>query len=63
MKNKRVFQIFYNDGVYYGKMTFTNKTQLEIESAIKEEIYQNNKNLKNNSYLIGRENFREIQYC
>jgi uncharacterized coiled-coil protein SlyX len=31
------FDIYYNDGVYYGSIAFTDKTREEIEKVIQEE--------------------------
>ena len=54
------YDIFYNDGAYYGTMTFKNKSQFEIEDLIQEEIRKNNKN-PNSLYHIARDNFKELQ--
>ena len=51
------FNIYYNDGAYYGKMEFENNiSQNEIEKAITKEIEDNNKN-PNTLYHISRNNF------
>lgn len=54
------YNIYYNDGAFYGTVTFKNKTQSEIESLIQDEINDNNKN-PNKMYHITRNNFKEIQ--
>ena len=51
------YNVYYNDGAYYGTMTFKNKPQIEIERLIQAEIDRNNKNL-NNQYHITRANFK-----
>mgnify|MGYP001434125692 FL=1 len=53
------YNVYYNDGAYYGTMTFKNKPQIEIERLIQAEIDRNNKNL-NNQYHITRANFKEL---
>lgn len=53
------YKIYYNDGAYYGTMTFKGKTQDEIEDLIQKEIDSNNKNI-NLLYHIARENFKEV---
>ena len=53
---KKSYKITYKDGVHYGYMTFTNKTQKEIEVEIQNKIKENNKN-PNKNYHITRENF------
>lgn len=57
------FDIYYNDGAYYGTMTFKNDniTQQEIESEIQKEIENNNKN-SNPMYHITRKNFIEAKF-
>ena len=53
------YNIFYNDGAYYGTMTFKEGiTQDRIETLIQEEIDDNNKNI-NPLYHITRDNFKE----
>ena len=54
------YDIFYNDGAYYGTMAFKNKSQIETERLIQAEIDSNNKN-PNPLYHITRENFKESQ--
>ena len=54
------YNVYYNDGVYYGTITFENSTKDEIESAIMQEIEENNKNI-NPMYHITRKNF--IKEC
>ena len=56
---EKQYNIYYNDGAYYGNMTFNNKSQIEIENYIQNEIKDNNKNI-NPLYHIGRENFIEV---
>ncbi|HBJ1650379.1 TPA: hypothetical protein LA460_000283 [Clostridium botulinum] len=56
---KRKFDIFYNDGAYYGTFTFTDKSQEEIEELIQEEIDDNNIT-SNTLYHITRDNFKEV---
>lgn len=56
---KRRYDIYYNDGAYYGAITFENKSQDEIEDLIQEEIDDNNKN-PNSLYHITRDNFKEV---
>lgn len=55
----KIYNIYYNDGVYYGTMAFNNKTQEEIEKLIQDEINENNKNI-NPLYHITRDNFEEV---
>ena len=52
------YNIYYNDGAYYGTITFKNATENEIENAIMQEIEKNNKNI-NPMWHITRENFIE----
>ena len=56
---KKTYNIYYNDGAYYGTITFTNKTSEEIENCISEEIKENKKNI-NSLYHINRNNFKLI---
>lgn len=56
---KKTYNIYYNDGAYYGTVTFTNKSQEEIEDVIQKEIEDNNKN-PNSLYHITRNNFKEV---
>jgi hypothetical protein len=56
MRNPKQYDIYYNDGAYYGTMTFENSSKDEIEKAIAEEIEDNNKN-PNSMYHITRKNF------
>ena len=53
------YNVYYNDGVYYGTMAFKNKSQIEIERLIQAEIDRNNKN-PNNQYHITRANFKKL---
>lgn len=57
--NKK-YEIFYNDGAYYGTMVFNNMSQTEIEDRIQLEIDNNNKNI-NPLYHITRDNFKEVR--
>ena len=53
------YNIFYNDGAYYGTMTFREDVpQDRIETLIQKEINDNNKNI-NPLYHITRDNFKE----
>lgn len=54
------YDIFYNDGAYYGTITFNNKSKAEIEQSIQKEIESNNKN-PNPLYHITKDNFKESQ--
>lgn len=36
------FDIYYNDGAYYGTITFENSSQEEIKKVINQEIADNN---------------------
>lgn len=54
------YEVFYNDGIHYGTMTFEGMSQAAIETDIQEEISRNNKN-PNPLYHITRENFEEIK--
>lgn len=56
---KKQYNIFYKDGVHYGTMTFTNKSQSEIEDFIKEEIKENNKTV-NPLFHLDRSGFVEV---
>lgn len=54
---KKEYNIFYNDGAYYGKIAFNNDVpQVKIETLIQSEIDSNNKNI-NSLYKITRDNF------
>ncbi len=53
------YNIYYNDGAFYGIMTFKDKSQSEIENLIQGEINRNNKN-PNTLYHITRDNFKEV---
>lgn len=54
------YNILYNDGAFYGTMTFKEgTTQDRIEILIQEEIENNNKNI-NPLYHITRNNFKEV---
>lgn len=57
---KKEYNIFYNDGAYYGTITFKEIPQNEIETLIQAEIDNNNKNI-NTLYHITRNNFKELQ--
>ena len=57
---KKIYNITYNDGVEYGQIKFTNKTESEIENEIQKEIRKNNKT-SNKDYHIARENFIRTQ--
>lgn len=50
------YNIYYNDGAYYGTITFKNSSREEIEKVIMQEIESNNKN-PNPMYHITRNNF------
>ncbi|MFW6016256.1 MAG: hypothetical protein ACOCRK_07430 [bacterium] len=54
------YDIYYNDGVYYGSMTFNSKDKKEIEEAINNEIERNNNN-PNPMYHIKINNFELVQ--
>ena len=54
------FNIYYNDGAYYGTITFENSLQEEIKKVIMQEIENNNKNI-NPMYHITRNNFQEVK--
>lgn len=55
------FNIYYNDGAYYGTLTFNeNISKNEIEKIIMQEIENNNKNI-NPMYHITRNNFQEVK--
>lgn len=53
------YDIHYNDGAYYGTITFRDKSQEEIEDIIQKEIEDNNKN-PNSLYHITRDNFKKV---
>lgn len=53
------YDIYYNDGVFYGTMEFFYNDKNVIEKAIEEEIKDNNKNI-NPMYHISRDNFKEV---
>ena len=55
----RKFDIHYNDGAYYGTITFENSSQEEIEKVIQQEITDNDKNI-NPMYHITKRNFQEV---
>lgn len=55
----RKFEIYYNDGAFYGSVTFKDSPNEEIEKIILQEIEGNNKNI-NPLYHITRKNFIEI---
>lgn len=54
------YTVSYNDGAYYGTITFINKTKEDIEEYIRLEIKENNKNT-NKAYHISRENFKKTK--
>ena len=57
----RKFEIRYNDGVFYGEITFNDSCDNEsIEKFLKQEIDSNNKN-PNKNYHISRKNIIEIK--
>ena len=56
---RKVYEVYYNDGVYYGTLTFIGYSQNEIEESIQCEIDSNNKN-SNKDYHISRNNFKEL---
>ena len=56
----KTFNIYYNDGVYYGTMKFDTTDERAIEMAIEEEIESNNKN-PNKMYHITRDNFKLVE--
>ena len=58
IKMKRIYNIFYNDGVYYGTMTINGNRRKALKS-IKNEIIDNNKNI-NKNYHISKKNFKRI---
>jgi hypothetical protein len=53
------FNVYYNDGAFYGFIDFGNMSKDEIEKSIAEEIERNNKN-PNPMYHITRKNFIAI---
>ena len=55
---KRMYEIFYNDGAYYGTMTIEGNRRKALK-LIKNEILENNKNL-NRNYHISKRNFKRI---
>jgi len=54
------YDIYYNDGAYYGTMKFNTTDQKEIEEVINNEIKNNNKNI-NPMYHITENNFKLIK--
>ena len=56
---EKKYNIFYDDGAYYGQMIFSDSSQTEIENSIQEEIVRNNKS-PNPLWHIKRKNFKEI---
>jgi len=40
---KKVYNIYYDDGVYYGTVTFYNLTQKQTKQQLQTEIDKNNK--------------------
>lgn len=56
---RKVYEVYYNDGVYYGTLSFIGCSQNEIEESIQCEIDSNNKN-SNKDYHISRNNFKEV---
>ena len=56
---EKKYNIFYDDGAYYGQMIFRDSSQTEIENSIQEEIVRNNKS-PNPLWHIKRKNFKEI---
>jgi hypothetical protein len=57
LKVIKTFNIYYNDGVYYGSYELTNKSRKQIKKILLAEIKDNNKNI-NKLYHI---NFRNIK--
>lgn len=56
---ERFFEIHYNDGVFYGTVTFTGKTDSFIERWIRMEIESSSENC-NADYHLTRANFQEV---
>lgn len=60
----KVYKIYYNDGAYYGTMTFNGVSQEEIEEEIQNEIDRNNSHMDkyayHKMYHISRDNFKEV---
>lgn len=57
---RKVYNVYYNDGVYYGKLIYNGRSQNEIEKSIQCEIDSNNKN-SDKDYHISRNNFKECK--
>lgn len=55
----KTFNIFYNDGAYYGTIQFTNKSRKFIKKELSAEIKDNNKN-PNKLYHIGFKNIKRV---
>jgi sporulation protein YlmC with PRC-barrel domain len=48
--NIKKYIIYYNDGVYYGTVTFYNLTQKQCEKHLQKEIKDNNKRHETRKY-------------
>jgi len=60
----RTFDIHYNDGAYYGTVTFNDLSQKDIETEIQREISKNNAHMDkyadHSMYHISKKNFKEV---
>ena len=57
---RKRYEIYYNDGAFYGEVTFTNKTRKFIKDFFIKEIKNNNKNT-NKLYHIGFKNIKKME--
>ena len=60
MESKKRYKIFYNDGAFYGSITFINKTNKFIQKFFSREIKDNNKNY-NKNYNINFKNIKRVE--
>lgn len=60
----KTFDIHYNDGAYYGTVTFKDMSQEAIETEIQREISKNNAHMNKYAdhtlYHISMENFKAV---
>ena len=59
MRIEKIYNINYNDGVYYGTIKFYNKTKKQIKKYLLSEIKDNNKT-SNKNYCINFKNIKRV---
>ena len=60
MTIEKRYKIYYNDGAFYGSITFINKTNKFIQKFFLNEINSNNKNI-NKNYHINFKNVKRVE--